>query len=115
MRFLSNAQLQGQPLRMKCALTGRTQDPVGFYCADRELVAMGTDSREHALKTTVQISGAAVKEMARSLGWVGPEKLEEYVIKARELGAQLEALQTVVNKDKDLKQALRKAVTSAAN
>lgn len=101
MKFVPAPQMTGQ--RWNCAVTGRSADDEGMF--DSHRILAGWDQPVH-------ISAAAVKEMATKLGWVSPDDIEELVVKAREMGAEIESLRELLAKVEQM-QALEAEVAEA--
>jgi hypothetical protein len=80
MRLVPNLHSEGRKptglVPRVCAVTGRGDDPEGFILTDRQLEGFDRD---------VDISIAAVKEMARMIDYVSPEEVEDLKKRVDEL------------------------------
>ena len=86
MRIVRSGQIVGQ---YRCAvLPNRIKDPEGFI--DTGQVLAGWDQ-------PVTISIAAVREMARMIGFVSPEEVEGHVKRLREMEQELSELREQVD------------------
>ena len=81
MRIVPSQRLAGE---RRCAVTGRTQDPEGFI--ETGFILTGWDNE-------VNLSIAAVKEMARMIGYVSPEEINDLKVQLKDL-AEASAEQT---------------------
>jgi hypothetical protein len=99
---------QATSFRWECAATGRTADKEGVFQTNRRLAreAFSTADPE------VFLSAAAVKEMARKLGWFPPDEIAELQARFDEQGDVLAELKDRLDKI-DQYQALEKELTHA--
>ena len=99
MKFHPTEALKNQQRRIKCAVTGRADDPDGFFVELRELEILDTTANKHVVTTFgVDISAAAAKEMARQLGWLSPAEAEEMADRINEMGAEIASLSSLLEK-----------------
>lgn len=106
MQFAPSDQATG--FRWECAATGRTADEQGVFITGRQL------SRE-AYSTAdpeVFLCAAAIKEMARKLGWHSPEDIDEIVARFNAQTLELDALKERLEKLEQFK-ALEEELTHA--
>lgn len=82
----------------RCAVTGRTQDPEGFFLTGAVLSGLDQD---------VVLSAAAVQEAARLLGWYSPKEVEDLAHRVQEYGARVEELKRTVENYETARGALQ--------
>lgn len=96
MQFVDKENLGAS--RYECAVTGRSDDPEGFFDARRTLSFMGTDNRPTPTEVRACVSAAAAKEMARMMGWRSPGDVAKLESGLEAMTAEIEALKELLAK-----------------
>lgn len=99
MRFVGSEQLNGGRI---CALTNRTTDPEGFFDTGRLISDWSKP---------VSLSAAAVKEAARSIGWVSAEEHAEVKQTCETLREAVNLLEDELTKLESLRDTARELVS----